>query len=160
MQLRPQRGDGLGERLALLTQEACVKGHPIIIIDSDTPTLPLALLQEAAHKMLDADVDLVLGPAEDGGYYLIGQKAFNPSLFAGIEWSTASVLRQTLEAAANLGLRVHQLEPWYDIDTPTDLDRLRTELATLSPTRADFPKRTAALLLGQNLDPSTSSRIP
>jgi glycosyltransferase A (GT-A) superfamily protein (DUF2064 family) len=77
--------------------------------------------------------DVVLGPAEDGGYYLIGLKWRQPRLFEAIAWSTGRVLAQTLERADSFGLRVHLLPPWYDIDTAADLARLRVYLETVPP---------------------------
>ncbi len=74
---------------------------------------------------------MVLGPSEDGGYYLIGLKRPCPELFQGIAWSTGRVLAQTVERAEALGLSVALTPPWYDVDTASDLDRLRNELASL-----------------------------
>ena len=93
----------------------------VITIGSDSPTLPPAYLKEAAEALTTHD--LVLGPAEDGGYYLIGLKSAPAALFEGITWSTEKVLQQTLAAAARLGLRVHLLPEWYDIDDLPTLHR-------------------------------------
>jgi hypothetical protein len=75
-----------------------------------------------------ANNDAVLGPAEDGGYYLIGMRQQQPGLFTDIEWSSPRVAAQTLERAAAAGLTVAQLPSWYDVDTPAGLERLRKEL--------------------------------
>jgi glycosyltransferase A (GT-A) superfamily protein (DUF2064 family) len=80
----------------------------------------------------------------DGGYYLIGLERLHPELFAGIAWSTEHVISQTLAICHRLGLSVHQLPEWYDVDVADDLDRLRCELA-LKPTSA---RRTWAFLQG------------
>ncbi len=108
----------------------------VITIGSDSPSLPPAYLKEAAEAM--ATHDLVLGPAEDGGYYLIGLKAAPAGLFEGIAWSTEKVLQQTLAAAEQLGLRVHLLPEWYDID---DLPALHRYCLT-----SDLPDELAARL--------------
>jgi glycosyltransferase A (GT-A) superfamily protein (DUF2064 family) len=65
----------------------------------------------------------------DGGYVLLGLREPHAALFAGIKWSTEAVYEQTLARARKAGLSVHRQEPWYDVDTPEDLDRLRKELA-------------------------------
>jgi len=97
-----------------------------LAINSDGPSLPATVLQQAIFALEDAD--LVIGPGEDGGYYLIGMKQLHCEIFESIPWSSAQVLSQTLERAAKLGLRVVLTQPWYDIDTPSDLLRLQAEL--------------------------------
>lgn len=95
--------------------------HPVLI-GADSPTLPSHLVA-VAHQALRTH-DVVLGPADDGGYYLIGMNTPHPALFEDIDWSTESVLSQTLDRARSLGLSVFVLPSWYDIDTGRDLDRL------------------------------------
>ncbi len=144
IEVHPQRGDGLGERLANVARDAFAAGAPaVLLIDSDTPTLPVSLLKEAAIVILSPDVDVVVGPATDGGYYLIGLKSLHLELFTGIAWSTSQVLVQTIAACANKGLRMHLLETWYDVDTPDDLERLTTDLDSLSTSVPGYPLRTA-----------------
>jgi len=127
--LVPQEGRDLGERLDQLSQRLLAAGHPgVVIIDSDTPSLPDRYLAEAVERMGDARTDAVFGPAEDGGYYLVGLRRPSPALFRGIAWSTAVVLEQTLGKAAAAGLRVHLLPPWFDVDTGNDLKRLADDL--------------------------------
>jgi glycosyltransferase A (GT-A) superfamily protein (DUF2064 family) len=105
-------------------------GHSrAIALNSDGPTLPAAYLRQAIARLDDADV--VLGPSEDGGYYLIGLTQPQPELFQDIEWSTEQVTAQTLARAEAMGLSVALLPPWYDVDTAADLDRFQAELATL-----------------------------
>jgi glycosyltransferase A (GT-A) superfamily protein (DUF2064 family) len=99
----------------------------VVIMNSDGPTLPLACLA-AAFSGLDG-ADVTLGPGHDGGYYLIGMKRHLAELFQGIAWSTAQVLEQTLVTCRCLGLTVHQLPQWYDIDVAEDLERLHRDLA-------------------------------
>ncbi len=93
----------------------------VLTIGTDSPTLPVAYLEEAAEKL--TEYDLVLGPAEDGGYYLIGLQAAPTALFEGIAWSTEKVLAQTLERAKRLDLSVHLLPEWYDVDDLTTLEK-------------------------------------
>jgi rSAM/selenodomain-associated transferase 1 len=90
------------------------------LLNSDSPTLPAQLMVEAA-RLLAAGERAVLGPASDGGYYLIGLKAPHAELFADIDWSTARVAAQTRAAAQRLGLAVAELAPWYDVDDPASL---------------------------------------
>ena len=127
--LVPQEGRDLGERLHRLSTHLLAVGHPsVVIIDSDTPSLPDRFLAEAVEWMGDPRTDAVLGPAEDGGYYLVGLRQSAPAIFQRIAWSTPVVLDQTLRAAAGTGLRVHLLPPWYDVDTGKDLGRLTRDL--------------------------------
>jgi rSAM/selenodomain-associated transferase 1 len=127
--LLPQEGEDLGERLDHLSTRLLAVGHPgVVIIDSDTPSLPDRFLAEAIERMTDPRTDAVFGPAEDGGYYLVGLRRSAPVLFRGIRWSTPLVLEQTLRAAADSGLRVHLLPSWYDVDTGKDLGRLARDL--------------------------------
>ena len=127
--LIPQRGPDLGSRLRSLLATLLRGGHrAALAIDSDTPTLPPTLLQRAIDLTASGDVDLVLGPAEDGGYYLIGVRADHPALFHAIPWSTPSVLETTLARARAAGLRSACLSAWFDVDTPEDLARLRAAL--------------------------------
>jgi glycosyltransferase A (GT-A) superfamily protein (DUF2064 family) len=101
----------------------------VVLVDSDSPTLPIALL-EAANDGL-ATHDVTIGPSADGGYYLLGLRAPQPRLFNRIEWSTPRVRAQTVERAA--GLRMHELPEWYDIDTVEDLARLNADLHDQPP---------------------------
>ena len=129
--LIPQVGSDLGDRLHHLSAILLGRGHPgVIIIDSDTPTLPSTYLLDALDRIQNESTDLVLGPAEDGGYYLIGLKRPCRSLFDSIPWSGPSVLTETLRRASAQRLEVATLPPWFDVDTPNDLARLRNDLAT------------------------------
>jgi len=126
-----QAGADLGDRLHHLSAILLERGHPgVIIIDSDTPTLPSTYLLDALDRLQSRNTDLVLGPAEDGGYYLIGLKRPCRSLFDSIPWSGPSVLTETLRRASAQRLEVATLPPWFDVDTPNDLARLRNDLAT------------------------------
>ena len=120
-----QRGNNLGDRIRHAFEDTFRLGTTsVVVIGSDLPDLPPRLLAEA-FAALEADGTLVvIGPATDGGYYLIGMSRPRPPLFEGIAWGTATVLQQTLDAATVAGIRVHLLEQWHDIDAMEDLDRL------------------------------------
>ena len=125
-----QQGADLGDRLANSLGELLARGHGgAVAIDSDTPTLPVSFLQQAIEVLTTPDIDLVLGPTQDGGYYLIGLRVVHRELFETMAWSTSTVLSETMRRASAKGLRVACLPPWYDVDTPEDLGRLRAELA-------------------------------
>jgi rSAM/selenodomain-associated transferase 1 len=127
-----QRGPDLGARLRTSLGTLLARGHSAALaIDSDTPTLPRPFLQQALDLVADPTVDVVLGPTEDGGYYLIGVRTAPPEIFEGIAWSTPRVLAETLQRAAAAGLRTACLAPWFDVDTPEDLGRLRDSLPHL-----------------------------
>ncbi len=142
MRLVPQRGRDLGERLSGLLADLLAAGHPgAMAMDSDSPTLPMGHVLEAADVLARGAADLVLGPSDDGGYYLVGLRRPEPALFAGMPWSTDRVLSRTLETAGTLGLRTHLLPEWFDVDTEADLARLRRALAS-----GDGPGRTTRCL--------------
>jgi uncharacterized protein len=136
MTLTPQQGAGLGERLDHLLTQALENGaRQAVVMDSDSPTLPAEYLAQA-FAALDGDADVVLGPCDDGGYYLIGLKRPQPRLLRDVEMSTPNVVRDTLALAEQLGLRVALLPTWYDVDTVAELDRLRAELLEAPPNAA------------------------
>jgi uncharacterized protein len=99
-----------------------------VVLNSDSPTLPTSLLIETAATLALPGNRVVLGPAHDGGYYLLGAKAMHPRLFQDIAWSSEHVARQTLERAAELGLSLHILPTWYDVDDVRALRMLQAEL--------------------------------
>jgi rSAM/selenodomain-associated transferase 1 len=120
----------IGECLSRVQSSLLAAGHPkVIALNSDGPTLPPTYLRQAIVQLDSTDV--VLGPSDDGGYYLIGLKQPHPELFDGIAWSTDQVMDQTRARARDLRLVVAELPPWYDVDTADDLARLQAELATL-----------------------------
>lgn len=120
--VHPQRGATLGERLADATDRAFAEGmHRVILIGTDSPWIDHLRVEEAFSAM--DRTDLVLGPAADGGYYLLGLAKPAPELFRGILWSTGQVLNQTLAAARRLGLVASPLHPGYDIDRLEDVRR-------------------------------------
>lgn len=123
--LRAQVGGSLGERMdAALTAELAAGAAGVVLIGSDSPTLPISYLQLAATWLAGA-AEVVLGPAADGGYYLVGASRPVPELFApGLIWGSAQVLPTTLERLPQLflrGLRPALLPLFFDCDTPSDL---------------------------------------
>jgi len=125
----PQVGADLGERLDNVLTHCLQRGYrQAVVMDSDSPTLPVTYLKQAFQVLDDPTVDAVLGPCDDGGYYLIGLKSPCSALFRGIVMSTSTVVTETLERAREQGLRVACLPRWYDVDTYEDLERLIKEL--------------------------------
>lgn len=122
-----QIGGGLGERLDNALSACLVDGfgRPVIM-DSDSPNLPVGYLARAFKELEAADV--VLGPTEDGGYYLIGMNRPQSRLLRQVQMSTARVALDTLALARKDHLQVSLLPPWFDVDTESDLQRLRKEL--------------------------------
>ena len=142
--LAAQRGADLGARLDNLLTDLLALGHPgAIAIDSDSPTLLMSYISEAATVLAANEADVVIGPCDDGGYYLIGLRTSHPELFAAIPWSTERVLPLTLERACRSGLRTHVLHSWFDVDTEADLARLQRDIARHRGAR---PLRTTALV--------------
>jgi rSAM/selenodomain-associated transferase 1 len=129
-ELTPQGEGDLGRRLArFVTARQAEGAASVVVIGSDSPTLPAALVEQAFAQLRTADV--VIGPACDGGYYLIGCGPRLPPIFDRIAWGGADVLRQTIESLSDPGWRLHLLPPWYDVDTPDDWAMLRGHLAAL-----------------------------
>jgi uncharacterized protein len=121
----PNFGDCLWQAIEALF----ARGHAAaVVLNSDSPTLPTALLNETAAVLARPGDRAVLGPSSDGGYYLLGLKAPHRRMFEDIAWSTDRVAGQTLERAREVGLDVHLLAPWYDVDDVSTLCRLRAEL--------------------------------
>lgn len=128
-ELVTQRGNELGERLTFASEDLFALGFKsFCLINSDSPTVPPPAFSQAAQILLTQEADVVLGPSDDGGYYLIGLNKLNPSLFENIPWSTDRVLDQTRARAQELGLKVHLLQTWYDVDNGATLRRLCREL--------------------------------
>lgn len=125
----PQRQGALGERLAGVVDDLFSVGSAAVaLIGSDTPTVPPACYLELL-EVLRSDPDaVVLGPADDGGYYVLGMSRALPALFEGITWSTNQVFAQTLERIEGLRLRPHILPRWHDVDDFAGLLLLRREL--------------------------------
>lgn len=111
----------LGARMLHAIQTALSAGRPrILLVGGDVPTVPESHLAE----LLASDADVALGPAEDGGYYAISCRRAHPQMFAGVAWSTANACAQTAEACRAAGLAVAFGPQWFDIDEPSDLERI------------------------------------
>lgn len=120
---QPQVEGDLGWRMAEAFQRAFRNGiEGAVIIGTDCPGLNAPLMAEAFKTL--TQYDLVLGPAMDGGYYLIGLRRLIPELFAGISWGTSEVLQQTIAIAQGMGLAIASLPPLADVDRPEDLSSL------------------------------------
>jgi uncharacterized protein len=129
IRLLPSRRVGLGNSLADAAEDLLAAGYgSVCLVNSDSPTLPTSVLIEAAQTLLASGDRVVLGPAEDGGYYCIGLKSPHARLFEDIAWSTEQVLAQTLERAHEIGLDAVVLPMWYDVDDLASLRRLAEEL--------------------------------
>src|SRR5437016_793018 len=128
-----QRGETLGERLINAAAELLSNGfESVCLINSDSPTLPVEVLRTATSLLAQDGDRVVLGPTEDGGYYLIGLKHPHHELFERIAWSMAEVLSHTIERAAEINLPVEFLPTWYDVDDAATLRLLCEELLLLS----------------------------
>jgi uncharacterized protein len=133
--LIPQPGRGLQAALSGAFEREVSGGFDrVVLIGSDNPTLPKAIIEEACTRL--ADHDVVIGPSRDGGYYLMAMSRMHARLFERITWSTDVVYAETLQRASELGLRVFALATWYDVDTVdalqqlvADLERLPAEIA-------------------------------
>jgi len=131
-----QQGTGLGERLEQAVGEAVCEGAKrVLVIGTDCPEIETTTLSEAFDALTHSNV--VLGPALDGGYYMIGLDGNWSELFRGIDWGTDQVLRQTFARAQQMKYKVHQLQPLSDVDYPEDLlacRRLPTGFSEILPT--------------------------
>jgi len=125
-----QAGDDLGYVLFGAARALLLAGHDcVLLINGDSPTLPPRLLVQAIETLREPGDRMVLGPASDGGYYLIGLKRPHRQLFTQIAWGTETVARSTCERAAEIGLATTLLPEWYDVDDLETLRWLQDELA-------------------------------
>lgn len=136
----PQRGDDLGERLTNCFADVFALGFDsVIAIGGDSPTLPTEMI-EAAFDSLETEDDVVVVPAADDGYCLIGMRKLHRRLFEDIPWSTAGVMAATEARAKEAGLSLNFGPDFYDVDTPEELERLKQELSETKGT-AKFTRR-------------------
>lgn len=120
---QPQGEGDLGQRMQSAFQTAFASGmEGVAIVGTDCPGLDAKIMAQAFEQLNSHD--LVLGPATDGGYYLIGLRRVIPELFAGINWGTSEVREKTVAIAVSLGLAVAYLPPLFDIDRPVDLAKV------------------------------------
>ena len=125
--VQPQSDGDLGSRMHDFFQKAFLSGaQRVVLVGSDSPTLPLESVL-AAFDLL-RQIPVVLGPSEDGGYYLIGAKGSVPDIFENIDWSTDQVWSQTISRLERRGVDLGRVRPWYDVDVLQDLQRLDSEL--------------------------------
>ncbi len=127
--LHRQTGHDLGERMSNALQRMRGRYRKLIIIGTDAPALDIGTIDGAAAALDETDVVLV--PAEDGGYVLLGAAAYRPGLLAGVPWGTSSVLSCTLRSLDRLGLAYRLLGQCWDVDRPADLERYRSLVAML-----------------------------
>lgn len=151
-QLLPQRGGDFGERLSNAAGDLFQIGFAsVCLIDSDSPTVGANVYRDAATLLARRGNCIVLGPSEDGGYYLIGMRRFEPRVFERIDWSTERVLEQTIERAKQFNIAVELLPVGYDVDNASALHRLADELLrsrapSAAPHTARFLAEIAAIL--------------
>jgi hypothetical protein len=128
--LLPQRQGDLGQRLAGFLEDQLRAGaESVVFLGADSPTLPLENVEDAFARL--ETVDVVLGPATDGGYYLVGCVRHVPPIFDGIVWSSSHVLGDTIATLSDPRWRVSLLPPWYDVDTPDDWAMLCGHVAAM-----------------------------
>jgi rSAM/selenodomain-associated transferase 1 len=132
----------LGDRLEKVLRLALKRKPVVLAIGADSPGLPAAYLQSARDALKTADADAVLGPSTDGGFYLIGLKDCPVGVLEGIQWSHSTTLAATTHKLEQFGMKTVLINPWFDIDSHEDLERLRRQLAN-NPSAAP---RTAELL--------------
>jgi len=133
----PQADGDLGERLAAYFEQALARGaRRVVLIGADSPNLPLAYLRQSFRLLEDRAV--VLGPADDGGYYLVGAAESVPPIFSDIPWSTPQVWPRTMERLAEAGISFATLPPWYDVDELSDLGRLREDVSQAAKNDPDL----------------------
>ena len=132
--LIPREADDVGQVLEVSLNALLQAGHEgVIFMNSDSPSLPGVLIEEAINALRADGNRVVLGPSLDGGYYLIGLKGFHPALFRNMAWSTPAVFTETCARAAEMGLPMHVLHEWYDVDEAQDFHRLKAECAGQPP---------------------------
>jgi rSAM/selenodomain-associated transferase 1 len=146
-ELLAQRGVGFGERLGFAAVDLFQCGFSsVCLIDSDSPTVSRDMYAKAVDLLSDRDDRLVLGPSDDGGYYLIGMKHDRPQLFERIDWSTERVFDQTMDRARELSLPVSLLPTGYDVDDAAALRRLCDELLCKNAAKEVAPNTRRFLL--------------
>lgn len=139
----PQSGNDLGEKMRNAFDDRFNEGYEkVVIIGSDSPSLPLENIQMAFRS----DKDIVIGPSTDSGYYLIGMNRKRIELFEGVAWGSNTVLRETLKNIQLARVSLELLPLWYDVDEFQDLALLKTHVQCLSYSGQDFPKETLEFL--------------
>ena len=143
-----QEGEDLGDRMRNVFDQLFSSGcEKVVIIGSDSPTLPVGYIEQA----FASDKDIVLGPSTDGGYYLIGMNRERVDVFSEIAWGTDQVLKQTLERIREQGVQLELLPVWYDVDLPEDLRFLKVHTDLMVQSGIQVPTATTKLLAELNL---------
>jgi hypothetical protein len=155
----PQRGGDLGRRMAHAIGVLHRRGvRGVIVLGADAPHVSLAQVRRAATA-LRTGADVVLGPAADGGYYLIGMRSVVPALFRDMPWSSARVLRETRARIRRLGLRLVQVRPDFDVDDAASLARLQ-RLVVRRPRLLPQTRRALGLVYGATISRRAGSPPP
>lgn len=148
----PPKESTIGRSLFHAAHDLLATGYDsVCLVNGDSPTLPTELLVETVRRLEQPGDRMVVGPATDGGYYLIGLKHFHQRLFEGADWSTERVYRQTIMRASEVGVPVVALAAWYDVDHEASLAVLARELlgspGTTGDHNGDYPApKTVAFL--------------
>jgi len=144
----PQSGADLGERMNTIFDDLWQRGHRnLVLIGSDLAALPLKLFYDAFGLLSVRDRRVVLGPSQDGGYYLVGMNRPTPEIFSAMTWSHDRVLAQTTTKLTGLGIDFRLLPSWFDLDTVEDIELLQ---ACADPAAHAAMKRTLRFLQGLN----------
>jgi uncharacterized protein len=151
-ELTAQPDGDLGQRMSgFLTAQLQAGAEAVVLIGTDSPTLPIAYIEQAFAELRSADV--VLGPALDGGYYLVGCGRRLPPIFEGVTWSTNHVLADTVARLSDPSWRLALLPPWYDVDTPEDWELLRGHVAAMRRAGVDPAIPNTEMLLRESYEP-------
>lgn len=142
-QVAPQTTGDLGERMQHFFAAAMERAERVVLIGADSPDLPIEYIEQAFAALHAHDV--VLGPAHDGGYYLVGAAGHVPPIFESVAWSTDRVWPQTLARLAAAGCRWHALPPWHDVDDHAGLTALIDRLVAAEADAAGYAALAAAL---------------
>lgn len=122
-----QKGKDLGEKMFNAFKFAFEQNSDLVVmLGTDSPTFPADFIEQA-FEFLELETDVVLGGAEDGGFYLIGLRALSEEIFEHVEWSSPKAFEQVYRNIMNLNLHLREVPSWYDVDEPRDLEKLRAE---------------------------------
>ena len=128
--LKQQQGNNLGARMAYALADGLSNSRAVLLIGSDCPVITSDYLEQALQRLMTG-ASCVLGPAEDGGYVLVGQSVLNTDMFENIDWGTAEVLQQTRQRLNAAGCEYSELATLWDVDRPEDIMRARSLIAEL-----------------------------
>ena len=147
-ELWPQPEGDLGSKIVAFFQETLrIEDDRAVLIGSDSPTLPRHYIEQAFELL--AEHDCVLGPATDGGYYMIGLRQPAPELFENVSWSSPKVLFETVQRVTEAGLSLCLLPPWYDVDTLDDTQMLAGHIRAMTRSGQTHPCPLTASVLGE-----------